>query len=99
MVNGLSEGTNVRDRGVVGDPVAYQPLGILAPEFMVALDNFLRQLPNRLAIDLHDDSVGGQIVVHPVEREALFHVECVIRILIKDDSGQKSVDRHHRDLS
>ena len=98
-VNLLGDPADVGDGGVVGEPVADEALGILAPELVVAVHDFLRHLHQWLAVDLHDDAGGGEVRIHPLQREALLHVEVMVGIFVEHDFGEQSVDGHDGDLA
>ena len=87
------------DRGFIIDPIADEALRILAPVFMVAADHFFGDLRHRVPLDLHDDAVGRQVRVHPVEREGFFDVELMRGVLVEDDLGEQPVDLHDRHLA
>ena len=86
-------------RGFIGDPVADEALGVLAPVLVVAADHFFGDLGHRIPLDLHDDAIGRQMRVHPVEGEGFFDVELVRGVLVEDDLGEQAVDLHDRHLS
>ena len=86
-------------RGFIIDPIADEALGVLAPVFVVATDHVLGDLGNRVPLDLHDDAIGRQVRVHPVEREGFFDVELVRGVLVEDHLGEQAIDLHDRHLT
>src|SRR5690349_12402136 len=59
-------------------------LEIRRPEFMVLLNRIKRQRSERISVDLHDQAMRRKMRVHPIEREAFFHVKFPIGIFLED---------------
>ena len=66
---------------------------------MILLKDLLRQRLQRLAIDLHDDAERRQMRIHPVQREAFFDKEFVVRVLVEHDLREQAIDGHDGDLT
>lgn len=87
------------DGSVVVDEVAGETTGILFPEFVVAVEDIIGNGSERLAIDFHDDAVGREVRIHPIEGQAFLDEKFVVGIFVEDDFCDESVDVHDSDLA
>src|SRR6185369_14753417 len=92
LVYPLGPGRDFLNGCVVSYPVADEPRAILTPEFVVGCHDFVIELGWRLPIDLHDNSVGRQVGIHPIERKTLLEEKLVLWVVIENDLGQQTID-------
>src|ERR1017187_10181493 len=66
---------------------------------MVALNDFVGQFRQWLAVELENQAVRFEIGIHPIKRKTFLDVKFLVGVLVKNDFGEQSVDFHHRTLT